>query len=44
MLTRAHEELTNKARRIKDPALRARYLAASPAREILAEVGYHGAT
>jgi tetratricopeptide (TPR) repeat protein len=41
-LGRAHEELTNKARRIKDPALRARYLAASPAREILAEVGYHG--
>lgn len=40
-LRRSHDELQAKARRIKDPALRARFLAASPARDILAEVGYH---
>jgi tetratricopeptide (TPR) repeat protein len=40
-LRRARERLLAKARRIKDPTLRARFLAASPARDILAEVGYH---
>jgi tetratricopeptide (TPR) repeat protein len=36
-LTRAHEELQSKARRLRDPALRAQFLAASPAKEILAD-------
>ncbi|MGZ3407884.1 MAG: tetratricopeptide repeat protein, partial [Polyangia bacterium] len=36
-LRRAHTEVQRKARRLRDPAWRARYLAAPPAREIIAE-------
>jgi tetratricopeptide (TPR) repeat protein len=38
-LDRAHKDIVAKARRIKDQALRARYLESSPAKEILAESG-----
>jgi predicted ATPase len=37
-LRRAHDEVVAKARRIKDPALRALYVAAPPVRDILAAV------
>jgi eukaryotic-like serine/threonine-protein kinase len=37
-LERAHQEILSKARRLKDDAVRSRFLLASPAREILADV------
>ena len=36
-LRRAHAEVQRKARRLRDPAWRARYLRSPPARDILAE-------
>jgi hypothetical protein len=37
-LRRAHTEVQSKARRLRDPTLRASYLASEPARDILAEL------
>jgi tetratricopeptide (TPR) repeat protein len=38
-LQRAHQEIQSKARRLRDTALRSRYLASPPARDILRDLG-----